>query len=61
MNEDFDIDDLATEEIARLLAEDEYALTDDQACAVQNFLWRVGGWENAQRALNLLRHIERAA
>ncbi len=58
MDDTFCFDDLAPHEIDWLLRADEAELPDDYALARQDFLWRVGGSENAQLAIQLLERIE---
>lgn len=58
MDDSFCFDDLAAHEIDWLLRADEADLPDDYAFARQDFLWRVGGEENAQLAIQFLDQIE---
>ena len=57
MDDTFCFDDLAPHEIEWLLRADEAELPEDYATARQDFLWRVGGEENAQLAIQLLDQI----
>jgi hypothetical protein len=61
MDDVISFDGLAAHEIDWLLRADESDLPDDYALARQNFLWRVGGAENAQLAVQFLHEIEPAA
>lgn len=58
MDDTFCFDDLAPHEIDWLLRADESDLPEHYAVARQDFLWRVGGSENAQLAIQLLDQIE---
>ncbi|MBC8357292.1 MAG: hypothetical protein H8E66_35430 [Planctomycetes bacterium] len=58
MDDTFCFDDLAAHEIDWLLRADESDLPDQYAIARQNFLWRVGGSENARLAIQLLGKME---
>ena len=51
-------DNLAAHEIDWLLRADESDLPQDCAQARENFLWRIGGAENAQLAIQFLERIE---
>lgn len=55
------IEDLATEDLANLLRARGDELSDDEAEAVQDFVARVGGIENALLAIEMLTRIDRAA
>lgn len=55
------IEDLATEDLADLLRAKGDELSDDEAEAVQDFVARVGGIENALLAIEMLTRIDRAA
>ncbi len=61
MEESFSFDDLAPHEIDWLLRADESDLPDHYSTARQNFLWRIGGPENAQLAIQFLKQVEQAA
>ena len=58
MDDTFCFDNLASHEIDWLLRADESDLPEDYAIARQDFLWRVGGLENAQLAIQFLDRIE---
>jgi hypothetical protein len=58
MHESFSFDDLAAHEIDWLLRADESDLPEHYALARENFLWRIGGSENAQLAVQFLDKIE---
>ena len=58
MDETFCFDNLAAFEIDWLLRADESDLPEQYAIARQDFLWRVGGPENARLAIQLLDQIE---
>ncbi|MCA9118685.1 MAG: hypothetical protein H6822_04410 [Planctomycetaceae bacterium] len=58
MDESFCFDVLAPHEIDWLLRADEADLPEHYALARQNFLWRIGGAENAQLAIAFLNKIE---
>ena len=58
MDDNFCFDDLAPHEIDWLLRADEADLPEHYAVARHDFLWRVGGSENAQLAIELLTQIE---
>lgn len=58
MDESFCFDDLAAHEIDWLLRADESDLPEHYARARENFLWRIGGPENAQLAIQFLDKIE---
>ena len=58
MDDTFCFDDLAPHEIDWLLRADESDLPEHYAVARQDFLWRVGGPENAQLAIQYLDQIE---
>lgn len=60
MDEPICFDDLAAHEIDWLLRADESDLPEHYATARQNFLWRVGGTENARLAIQFLAKIEHA-
>ena len=54
------IDNLPVAEIKKLLGADAN-LSDAQIAAIQSFLQRVGGIENAKRAVEMLGHLEKKA
>ncbi|HRX81565.1 MAG: hypothetical protein H6821_16485 [Planctomycetaceae bacterium] len=58
MEDSFCFDDLAAHEIDWLLRADEADLPEHYSRARQNFLWRIGGPENAQLAIQFLNQIE---
>ena len=58
MDESFCFDDLAPHEIDWLLRADESDLPEHYARARQNFLWRIGGSENARLAIQFLSNME---
>ena len=58
MDEPFCFDDLPIHEIDWLLRAEESDLPEHYARARQNFLWRIGGSENAQLAIQFLDKIE---
>jgi len=58
MDELFCFDDLAAHEIDWLLRADESDLPEPYALARQNFLWRIGGSENARLAIQFLDRME---
>ena len=55
------IQDLATEEIATLLAKSDKAVTPQQAGALRDFIERIGGLENACAAVDMLSQLRDAA
>ncbi len=58
MEESFSFDDLAAHEIDWLLRADEADLPEHYSSARQNFLWRIGGSENAKLAIQFLNQTE---
>jgi hypothetical protein len=61
MSDEIRVQDLAADEIAELLAAEGSDLTDEQAAALQEFIEKVGGLENAISAVEMLSEIEKAA
>jgi hypothetical protein len=61
MSEPYRVEDLASDEIRELLAADGNDLTDQEAVALRDFIYRIGGIENAVLAIDLLDELERAA
>ncbi len=60
MDDSFCFDALAPHEIDWLMRADESDLPEHYALARENFLWRIGGAENAQLAIQFLDKIELA-
>jgi hypothetical protein len=58
MDDSFCFDGLAAHEIDWLLRADESDLPEHYAIARENFLWRIGGLENARLAIQLLGEME---
>lgn len=58
MDDSFCFDNLDAHEIDWLLRADESDLPEHYALARQNFLWRVGGAENARLAIQFLGQME---
>ena len=54
----FRIDDLPAKQIKAALALDVDKLPDDEAWAIQDFIQRIGGKENAELAVKMLEEIE---
>lgn len=54
----FHIDDLPAEQIKAALALDTGQLPEDRAWAIQDFLERIGGRENAMMAVETLGQLE---
>lgn len=61
MPEPMRIDHLSAAEIRTALAADGDLLSEEQALAIQDFIGRVGGVENARRAVQMLAELEQAA
>lgn len=61
MDEQYRVEDLAAEEIAELLSMDGVDLTEAQADALHDFIQRVGGFENARAAVEMLLGMDKAA
>ena len=55
------IDDLPAKELASLIANDTGRLTEEQATAVEDFIRRIGGIENAWLAIDMLNDLEWSA
>ena len=61
MIEPYRVEDLASDEIRELLAAEGNDLTDQEAVALRDFIYRIGGIENAVLAIDLLDELEKAA
>lgn len=55
------IDHFSAEEIRAVLAADESDMSEEDCIALQDFIHRIGGLENAQQAVEMLEQIDRAA
>lgn len=53
------IDDLPAEQLQAALAVDRDELPEEEARAIEEFLARIGGWENAILAVELLGELEK--
>ena len=61
MSPSIPIQDMPPDEIAELLAAEDGDLTEGQAGAVQEFIEHIGGIENANNAVEMLRQLEETA
>jgi hypothetical protein len=61
MSEPYRVEDLASDEIRELLATEGEDLTEQEAVALRDFIYRIGGIENAVLAIDLLDELENAA
>lgn len=52
------IDNLSPQAIAELLSTPSFLLSDDEAIAVDDFVDRIGGIENAWLAVDMLSRVE---
>jgi len=55
------IDHFTPEEIRAVFAADKSDMSEEDVLALQNFILRIGGLENAQHAIEMLEQIDRAA
>jgi len=53
------IDDLPAEQLQAALAVDRDELPEEEAQAIEEFLARIGGWENAILAVEMLGELEK--
>jgi hypothetical protein len=61
MDDEIQIQDLATDEIRELLLEEGSELDEQQAAALKQFIHEIGGIENALTAVAMLGDLEEAA
>lgn len=61
MDDEIEIQDLATDEIRELLLEEGSELDEHQAVALKEFIRDIGGMENALAAIAMLDQLEKAA
>jgi len=61
MDDEIEIQDLATDEIRELLLEEGSELDERQTIALQEFIRDIGGMENALAAIAMLDVLEKAA
>ena len=61
MSEPYRVEDLASDEIRELLAAEGNDLTEQEAVALRDFIYRIGGIENAVLAIDFLDGLEKAA
>ena len=61
MDDEIEIQDLATDEIRELLLEEGSELDERQTVALQEFIRDIGGMENALAAIAMLDVLEKAA
>ncbi len=55
------IDQFTADEIRAALAADDNDMSEEDVIALQDFISRIGGLENAQQAVDMLEEIDRAA
>ncbi len=55
------IDHFSAREIRAALDADDSDMSEEDVIALQDFVHRIGGLENAQRAIEMLEEIDRAA
>jgi hypothetical protein len=55
------IEDLSVDELKAVLVAAVDDLTEEQIQAIENFIDRVGGLDNATLAIEMLSHLEKAA
>ncbi len=55
------IDQFTADEIRAALAADDSDMSEEDCIALQDFIHRIGGLENAQQAVEMLEEIDRAA
>ena len=60
MSEPYRVEDLPPNEIRELLAAERNDLTEQEAVALGDFIYRIGGVENAVLAIDLLDDLEQA-
>ena len=61
MDDEIEIQDLATDEIRELLLEEGSELDEHQTVALKEFIRDIGGMENALAAIAMLDRLEKAA
>lgn len=61
MDDNYTIDDLTTDELAELLADDGAHVSPQQAAALRQFVEDIGGIENAMLAIDTLQELKKAA
>jgi len=55
------IDHFSPEDIRAVFAVDKSDMSEEDVLALQDFIHRIGGLENAQRAIEMLEELDRAA